>query len=236
MVKFIDTALCPRRVLRSRVWVWLFVGGVICQLAGCSLFVMAGKMLFGDPLNICDFTSQTHVDLMKEEKTVLVICSTPESVKVHWPSLDFDILEGVSRNLMTHDIKVVKLDKVATWIDENGGEFEDPSELAAEFDADYIIHIDLNQFSYHEEHSNTLFRGRATGNVMAYRIVKSKEKGKSSAQTLQVFSQEFNSEYPTLQPIPKEQMNEKSFQQIYLAELCEQLARKFYNYRLGDTF
>lgn len=236
MTKRFSNQSCQRRRGCTRMWHWLFLVGMFATFSGCSLFVMAGKMIFGDPLIVCDFTSQTHVNLQKEHKKVLVICSSPEAVKLHWPSLDYDILEKVSQNLNSRGIEVVNLDDVAHWIDDNGGEFDHPSELAEEFDADYIVHIELNEFRYLEEHSRDLYRGRANGNMMVYEVVRTTQGGEKRARAQQVFVQEFNSEYPSLQPIPSEQITDKSFRQKYLEEVSRELSRKLYNYRMEDTF
>jgi hypothetical protein len=96
---------------------------------GCSLFVMAGKMFFGDPAATSTFTQSTRVDLVKEGKRILVICSTPDAVKTNFPSVDFDLLDGVTRRLKVRGIKVVDPDNVATWLDDHGGRWNDIVEL-----------------------------------------------------------------------------------------------------------
>src|SRR5690606_36217545 len=93
-------------------------------LPGSSLVTMAGKMIFGDPVMPCAFTNMTRVDLAKEGKTVVVVCSTPEAVKSDFPSLNIDLLDGVARQLNRREIKVVSPDDVAAWMDDNGGRWD----------------------------------------------------------------------------------------------------------------
>ncbi|MEZ6045706.1 MAG: hypothetical protein R3C11_09040 [Planctomycetaceae bacterium] len=46
----------------------LLASCIISFIPGCSLFVMGGKMLFGDPMLTCSFTSQSGVNLKKSER------------------------------------------------------------------------------------------------------------------------------------------------------------------------
>ena len=61
------------RTLRRTAFVVTLVVAV-GSLSGCSLFVMAGKMFFGDPKVPSMFSAQTGVDLTEGEHELLVIC------------------------------------------------------------------------------------------------------------------------------------------------------------------
>lgn len=215
-----------------RLCLLLLLVTLTASLSGCSLFVMAGKMFFGNPKIKPSFTSMTGIDLAKDEKTVLVICSTPEAIKSEMPSLNFDLLDGIVRRLKYHGISVIDPDKVATFIDDNGGQWYDASDFVDEFEADYIIHIDLEEFAFREENSSTMFRGRAIGAVYAYEVV---EIG-GQKQPYQSFVGDFRSEYPRHHPVSSEEMTKAVFQKRYLDFLSEEFGRKFYYYRLGDDF
>ena len=217
-----------RRMLRAAAFCAL--GLAVMALSGCSLFVMAGKMIFGDPKMPCAFRSATHVDLVKDAKRILVVCSTPEAIKSEWTSLNVDLLDGVTRRLKTQGIDVVNPDDVATWLDDNGGTFDHPTELAEKFNVDYIIHLDIERFTFFEENSPTLYRGRTRGNVIAYAV--QKVNGQKTAR--HVFEREFNSEYPEQYPIAAESMSDKVFQKQYLDRVCAQVTFVFYDHRLSE--
>ena len=72
---------------------------IVCCLTGCSLVVMTGKMFFGNPKKKCAFSIARHVNLVKDQKKVLVICSVPESIKLEFPSLEIDLQDNVTRQL-----------------------------------------------------------------------------------------------------------------------------------------
>lgn len=219
---------------------WLKRVSLLClaatavSLSGCSLFVMAGKFMFGDPKIPSAFKSMSHTDLAKENKRVLVVVSTPSVIKNDFPSLDFDLLDGVAVRLRRRDIDVVNPDDVASWMDDNGGftEGDDPSELADEFDADYVIFIKLDRFDYREENSPTLFRGRAEGNIFAYKVV---EYEKRPSEALEVFVREYRSTYPRDYPVSKDKASERVFRKRYLDRVCEEIAQLFYDHRASET-
>ncbi|MCH9654992.1 MAG: hypothetical protein K0U86_23755 [Planctomycetes bacterium] len=198
---------------------------------GCSLGVMAGKMFFGDPLRTCEFTSRTKVDLSEGTQKVLVICSTPESIRSDYPSLNYDLLEQITYKLKRHDVKVMDTGKVATWLDDNGGSWNDVDELAENFDADYIIHVDIDEFDYREPNSPNLLRGKAYGTVSAFEVME--VDGLKRAQ--EVFASEYTSEYPSHLPVSIESESPKVFRKKYTDRIADQIGRFFYNYHSGDV-
>lgn len=205
---------------------------LIGSLSGCSLFVMAGKMIWGDPMLKPAFTQMTGVDLAEEEKTVLVIVSTPEAIRRDMPSLEFDLLDNVVRRLKSHGIKVVDPDDVATYIDDNGGQWSDVSEFARNFETDYIIHIDVETFHYREENSPSMFRGRTHGAIYAYQV----QEIDGVKHAFQGFVGDFRVEYPRHHPVSAANRSAVNFQKEFIDFLSEEFGRKFYAYRLGETF
>lgn len=204
------------------------MGGV----SGCSLAVMAGKMFFGDPKMISSFTSSTSVDLTDGEHQLLVMCQAPHLSR-DVPTLEYDLTDGILKRLKQAGVKVVSPDDVARWLDDNGGEFEDASELAAEFpEADFIAVVELRQIRFKEENSSDMLRGFAEAAVSGYEV--RAVGGRRTA--MQVFNNEFRTEHPRFQPIPIHQKSERLFQREFIGHLSQQLARQFHDYRMGDDY
>ena len=200
------------------------------HLSGCSMFVMAGKLFFGDPKMTSSFKSATGTDLVSDRQRVLVVCSTPDSIKEEFPSLDFDLLDGVTRRLSLHNIDIVNPDDVATWLDDNGGSWDHPSDLAADFQTDFIIHIDLDRFTYKEENSPMLYRGRTSGVLRVYKVLE--EDGMRIAR--EVYSPEYTSVYPEHNPISSSKFSAKVFRKRYLDRISDQIAQLFYDHRVSE--
>ena len=216
--------------LLPRLTMLLFLAAMLSSFAGCSLFVMGGKMLFGNPKVPAPFTTQTGDDLSKTGHKVLVVCTMPESVKAESPSADYDLLIGVTRRLKRNEIKVVNPDDVASWLDSHGGYWDDPTELANEFDAEYIVHIDLEDFTFREENSPDLFRGRTHGVVHAFKVTE--VDGRKT--TSEVFSPEYSSVYPEQVPIASGRLSAKVFHRKFLERVCDQISQLFYHHHFSD--
>ena len=178
----------PRRIRESRKSLWLKVAFCcgMTLLSGCAPMVMLGKMLQGDPMVEAEFTKWHGKPLAKSDKQVVILCSTPESIKTEYASLDIDLLSEISRRMSAHDIAVIKPHKVATWIDDHGLDDLDLKQLGNDLDADYVIEVKLDHFAFHEENSPNLFRGRTGGVVTAYELRREEQpllKGKKSKST-----------------------------------------------------
>ncbi len=211
---------------------WL--GGVLLTLccavlAGCSLGVMAGKMFTGDPLLPAQFKSMTGTDLTKGTHRIVVVCSTPTAVDADLSGLNLDLIDGITRRMKVHGIHVISPDKVAKWIDDNGGVVTDPSEMANAFDADYVAWVEVYGFSLREDQSPKLLRGRSQGFVRVYEVKKLDE-GKVA---LAAFNSEFTMTYPQHQPISETGRSALLFQKEFVDRVCEELAEKFYDHRPG---
>lgn len=210
------------------------IAAIVTGASGCSLFVMAGKMVFGDPLTVCEFTETTHVDLVKDDQRVVLLCTIPEFVRNDFPSLDTDLIDAMSIQLRRRRVDVVRQDQVEDWIEEQGGLIGEPHELATraarDLDADYILHVNVQGFSLGEENSERMFRGRVAAGVTAYAVAEVA----GAHQALQVFVTRFASVYPAHHPITTESMSARSFQKRCVDHVGLQLAQLFFNHRVAE--
>jgi len=218
--------------LGARRLVLLFVAASMV-LPGCSLGVMAGKLFFDDPKMKSVFRKNTGTDLTKGEKSILIACSTSHQILSKYPGVRIDIVDKMSRILDTHHVKVVPADDVATWFDDHG-EWGDFTELADEFDADYVMHIDLKSFAVVVPDSPNLLQGKAEGRVSMMEIKtvgKDKDKKKASVAVERSFSVMF----PTTYPVPRESRSEEMFTENFLDSISKQLARMLYDHRPSEV-
>jgi len=218
------------RDARIRWMQGLFSAAVLCSLAGCSLFIMAGKLFYGDPKIHSAFHTGTGFDLAKSDKTVLVVCSTPAYVQSDLPSVSLEILEGVARRLKRHQVRIIKPDDVLSWLDTKGGVWNDPAELTEKFDVDYIVHIDLRRFDYLEEHSRNMYRGRVDGTLHVYEV---RERDGEKIVVNAFSPPEFEWVYPKLRPIPSQRMNPRIFQKRLINRVSMQLAQMLYDHPMS---
>ena len=219
-------------------------------LPGCSLFVMGGKMLFGDPATDPEFAKVTGVDLTEGEHAVLILATSPESVKTDFPELDQELMRLCGRRMRAENVDVVRSDEVLDWVEDRGGVWDEPMlpDIAAQFDVDYIVTVALTKFSWREHNSPDLLKGRAAGRIKAFEVVRPGD-GDALTRALDldgegadarplvscVMPGDFATEYPTHGPKPSSQMSEKLFRKQFLDRLCLQCAQRFVPHHQRDT-
>jgi len=211
-----------------------FVAGLGVSLLtsqiGCSLFTMAGKVLFGDPVVNCEFTQSTGTNLIRTRDTIMVIATAPSVVQSQYPSITLDIQDGVTRRLGRQGISTIKPDDVSSWADDHGGSLEDIDALAADFDANYIIQVEVHNFSHFEENSDKLYRGHIQSDLSVYQVTATD--GESRA--MPVFTREFTMRYPKNYSVSVDEKSDIVFQKEYLDRVTHQIALRFYNHRVSE--
>lgn len=188
---------------------------------GCALLVMAGKMFFGDPLMPPVFQQRTSVDLTKSGDKVLVICTTPQYVRLELPGVDHDLMDDIARRLRRQGIRVADRDDVIDWLDANGGDWGSPNEIAAHCDADYIVHMDFEHFSFQDPTSPGLMQGKVSGVMQVYEV---REEGGVRIAS-ERFAEGFESTYPEHNPVSHDQVSPRAFQQKFMDRLGKKLAQ-----------
>lgn len=214
----------------------LFLCMTLVSANGCSLFVMAGKMIMGDPMVGDDFGEFTKKPMTDGKSKVAILCSAPESIKDNYAGLQIELLNEVSRKMSIHEINIVKPHLVARWIDDNGGQIDDLDNLASEVDADYIVKIEVDHFSYREENSPNLFRGRCDGKVTVYEFTREDSSKKTEGPGREVYQKGFKSTHPTHQPVPADQTSELIFRKKFINRVGDEIARLFFKHRAGSDF
>ncbi len=209
----------------------LFTICIVGSQSGCSLLVMANKMFLGDPKIKAQFKQRTGVDLIDEEKRVLVVCSTPEFLRTEHSAVGRDIIDGMYRRFRLHEIDCVNPSDVDGWLGRVGGVWDDATEIAQEFDTDYIIHIEIDEVAYLEENSPNFYRGNAHGMVSVY---ESRKTGSGRGAFL-IFQHEYKSQYPIHYPMSSDNMSERTFAEKFNKRMADELARLFYDYRTSES-
>lgn len=214
---------------RRRVPAWLVLALLVAGLPGCSVGVMLGMMVMGRPLIPAALETMTGKSLAEEGKKVVVVCRAPQTMGDS--ALSIDLLTQVSRKLKLQEIDLVDPHKVATWVDDHGGTWDDVQELVDEFEADYVVAIEVDEFSYREINSPEMFRGRSK---LTVRVYESQELD-GVQHVPQIFYRPMESLYPLQKPVPVDRQSPRVFRRRYLDRLSDQIARLFYEHRPETT-
>lgn len=202
---------------------------VLLPIPGCALGVMAGKMFFGDPKLTAEFRAASGIDLTDGDHRVLIICNAPHGIRSRFPSLEIDVVDRMTRNLETRGISLISSDDVAAWYDDQG-EWGDFSALAEHFDADFVINVELREFTYQVPDSPNLLQGTAEGRITAWRT---DESTRRSART--AFDRTFKLIYPRTYPVTRENRSDDIFLQGFMDELALYLAQFLYDHRASES-
>lgn len=218
----------------------LLIVTLLTTTSGCSLFVMAGKALFGDPKATSALTAATGIELEENKRPVVIICSVPGRMLDRFPSLQIDLVDRLTRNMQIHDIKTVPSGDVARWYDDNG-EWGDYSALAAEFHADHVLHVKVREFDYIVPESETLMQGRCEGDVTLHQV--SRRKGSNlfedseerSVLVSQMFFKDFKTKFPTSYPVPRETKSEEQFLRLFMDRVALHIGQQVYSYHMSES-
>ncbi|QDV29902.1 hypothetical protein Spb1_18220 [Planctopirus ephydatiae] len=198
---------------------------------GCSLFVMAGKMVQGDPKHTCRFKAMTGIDLTKGKHKIMVVCSTPADLKQENSSLEYDLIDGITRRMKRRKVDAVDPKKITKWLDDHGGIDGDLTDISQDIETNYIAWVNVHRFQTTEDNAPRLHRGRMLAEVSAFEV---QDLGGRKFPS-QIFTTEFNSTYPEHQPISENGRSALVFQKEYLDRVSEMLGEIFFDKSLNDT-
>jgi hypothetical protein len=208
-------------------WAALLLGAIV--LSGCQPIMMLGYLIGGPPTVEPDFHRKTKKEsLSAKGKITLVYCYAPKELKWDNESVDYDLAKHVAYQLLNNKIKVVDPDRVYAWLDKNP-RWNKPSEIGAAFkNADYIIHIDLMDYSLFEAGSNFLNRGRANCIVNVIKMDSDRKDGEV------IYTHAIQSNFPINGPVDSSAMPQSEFKKRYLSFLSDQIGRLFYPTETGQ--
>lgn len=211
-----------RHIRRS--WLLGIALGLTFALTGCNAVMLLGYLIGGPPSIEPDFNRQTKKSLTKA-KQVAIVCYADKELKWDNESIDHELCKYVAYRLVSHKIKVIDPDRIHAWMDEHS-DWDKPSEIGEDLQADYVVYIDLKDFGLYEEHSQNLYRGRSDAIVSVFDV---KDEGGHS-----IYSRELSSRYPIQTPVSADTLPFENFKKLYLSRLSEEIGRLFYEHYSGD--
>lgn len=202
--------------------------------SGCiNSLVMLSKVMLGDPVQTSAFEMATRINLKKSERPVLVHCSSPDFLTIEFGTIAGDVQQELVRKMRRRGVNVLHTDTAGRILDDRGGKF-DAQFLAHECkDTDFIMHIEINEFSYMEPASHTLYRGKAAGKIVGYEV-----RGQDSSQphAVEIFAQRFQVQYPSSHPVPVDQTPKNVFIRRFVDNIAANLGASFYNVAQSELY
>ncbi len=222
------TSMTTTKPASRRTWTWM-LGACLSLLlfAGCQQIVILSYLIGGPPSIEPDFDKETGLSLKDKDKTVAVVCFAPREMLLEFPHIDQEIASHVTHQLGEHKIAIIKPDYVQAWLGSHP-KWELAEEVGREFEADYVIEIELSAFSLYEGTSTTLYRGRTEADI---HVTEMDEGGHGD----RIFSKNLNFRYPILVPRTSSEQGLLKFKRQYISRLAEKIGWMFYESFNGDT-
>ncbi len=199
---------------------------LVTCLSGCNYLVFFGYLLGGPPQLEPIFEKETKQSFTDRGVQVAVVCYAPDELKYQYASIDHLVAVGVGAKLKQNHVQVVNPEAIRLWLEENP-EWDTPDEVGAEFDATYVVFVDISDFALYEQDSRHLFRGRTDAIVKVYEM-------KANGEGRGIFNYDLSSEFPRLSPRSASEISYDSFRSEYLLRLSDEIGRLFYPYGSGD--
>ncbi|MEO2031746.1 MAG: hypothetical protein ABGZ35_06650 [Planctomycetaceae bacterium] len=195
-------------------------------LSGCNYLIFFGYLIGGPPQLEPVFEKQTNKSFTDRGVRVAVVSYAANELKYQYDSIDHLLAVGVAARLKQNHVEVVNSEAVRVWLEENP-DWDTPDEVGAEFDATFVVYVDVSDFSLYEHDSRHLFRGRTEAIVSVYEM-------KADGEGRRIFNQDLSSEFPRLGPRSASEVSYDSFRSEYLLRVSEEIGRMFYPYGSGD--
>ncbi|MFO0906637.1 MAG: hypothetical protein U0939_26775 [Pirellulales bacterium] len=160
-------------------------------------------------------------------KKVAVVCVANNSS--YDPSAAASILSQLVEMRLRQNvknIKVVRQQEVANWIDNNDWDQTDFRDIGKAVNADLVLGIDLDGYRLHED--ATMFKGRANVTLTVYDM--SQGGDAVFRRTLDNFA------FPINGGQHVSETTDTQFQRKFLATLSQDIAKHFYPYEFNDEF
>ncbi|WP_437204719.1 hypothetical protein [Planctomicrobium sp. SH664] len=213
--------------LQTRLWCWLTLTCLSVTACGCSQFVLISYLLHGPPSIEPDFDAETGESMSAPKKVVAVVCFAPTELQWKFPQIDDDVAKYLTYRLAEKHIKVIEPDYIRAYCDEHP-DWEKASEIGKFFHANYVIEVELADFSLYEGESTTLYRGRTEAYVHVVKMDDEFEEGE------RIFTKELDFVFPTKVPRSSYDQPLPQFKKEYLSRLSERLGFLFYERYQGD--
>lgn len=189
-----------------------------------NTLLFLGYMLGGPPTIEPEFDSAICGSLIDDHSKVLVICNADGVDKSTNGDLAEVLSNQVGARLEENSINVVSAFK-ENLREGNAKTEKDLASIGKSAKADYVISIQVKEFSLYEPNVKDLYRGRTTGKLSVIRV----KNGEN------IFERDYSDVYPIREPVPTSDISFAKFKTLAINHLSEKIGRHFYvNYASED--
>lgn len=205
---------------------WLVSACLLMVMPGCNHFILLGYLIGGPPQLEPLFEKETKKSFTDRDVRVAVVCYAPEELTKFHDNIDQLLMTRLSAMLYRNKIDIINPDAIMAWM-VNHPDWDSPEEIGAEFDVNFVVYVDIAEFSLYEQDSTSLFRGRCDAIVSVYEM-------ETDGDGKRIFNKEINSVFPIQVPRSASDVSYEQFRNDYFFRLADEIGRLFYPYQNGD--
>lgn len=209
-----------------RSLVWGFTALLLLAVPGCNYFILLGYLIGGPPQLQPLFEKETQKSFTDKGVRVAVVAYAPDDLTKFHDNIDRALSHKVAALLMRNKVEIVNPDNVTAWMLQNP-DWDSPTEIGEDFDVNYVVYVDISEFSLYEPDSTSLFRGRCDAIVSVYEM-------ETDGDGKRIFTKNVTSLYPTQVPRSASDVSYDQFRHEYFFRLADEIGRLFYPYGNGD--
>ena len=187
---------------------------LLTPFCGCLANAISTMMYVIDPND-----KKAEFDGLKGNR-VAVVCRPPADLRFNYAGVANELSRSVGMHLQRNvkKIKVIDVQEVAEWTDENT--WNDYAQIGKALKADMVVGIDLDGFSLQQ--SQTVFQGHASYRIQVIDLTD----GSATVAYEKIPPQSI---YPINAGIPAQEIQEPQFRRQYLLTLGDEIGRHFYS-------
>ncbi|MEZ6133236.1 MAG: hypothetical protein R3C59_31600 [Planctomycetaceae bacterium] len=216
----------PVRPARHRIAMLALASFLMLVVPGCNYFILLGYLIGGPPQLQPLFEKETKKSFTDRDVRVAVVAFAPDDLTKFHDNIDQMLSVRLSALLYKHKIEVINPDAINAWM-VNNPDWDSPTEIGADFDVNFVVYVDISEFSLYEQDSTSLFRGRCEAIVSVYEM-------ETDGDGRRIFTKNVNSVFPIQIPRSASDISYETFRHEYFFRLADEIGRLFYPYGNGD--
>jgi hypothetical protein len=199
---------------------------ILLLIPGCNYFILLGYLIGGPPQLQPLFEKETRKSFTDRDVRVAVVAFAPDDLTKFHDNIDQMLAVRISALLYKNKIEVINPDAINAWM-VNNPDWDSPAEIGADFDVNFVVYVDISDFSLYEQDSTSLFRGRCEAIVSVYEM-------ETDGNGKRIFTKNVTSVFPTQIPRSASDISYETFRHEYFFRLADEIGRLFYPYGNGD--
>jgi ABC-type uncharacterized transport system auxiliary subunit len=210
-------------------------------LAAAGSFTLAGC----DPRTLAYFLNADQPEIpapgpsLKGKKVVIVTTTAPSAMN-EYTSVDREINREVIRLVRerVQKAEVVNNEKVYKWVEAHPT-WTDATEIIKAFEADIVVHFELQSFSVQDIRSPQMLEGNSEVNIRVTEYGHPKStKGKVNTalpkEATKVYEELWKSTFPKNAPVSEDVVSRTSFKSKFVKLVSTELSWQFLGHNNGD--